>query len=57
MDRAAGSGEKNKIISALDSILDIDFAKKFKDESHSMFTQAFIDDCILIFRELKKVPR
>ena len=56
MDKA-GSGEKNKIITALDSILDTDFAKKFKNDGQSMFTQAFIDDCILIFRELKKVPK
>lgn len=40
-----------------DSVLDTDFTKKFKNDSQSMFTKAFIDDCILIFRELKKAPR
>ena len=41
----------------LDNILDMDLAKRFKNDTHSMFTKAFIDDCILIFREIKKAPK
>ena len=35
----------------------MDLAKRFKNDTHSMFTKAFIDDCILIFREIKKAPK
>lgn len=39
-----------------DGILNADFAKRFKNESDSIFTEAFVDDCILMFKELKKRP-
>lgn len=39
-----------------DTILNADLAKKFKNASDSIFTEAFVDDCILMFKELKKRP-
>lgn len=33
-----------------DSVLEFDFTKRFKQEAGSLFTQAFLEDCILIFR-------
>mmetsp|Transcript_38566 Transcript_38566/g.50552 ORF Transcript_38566/g.50552 Transcript_38566/m.50552 type:complete len:92 (-) Transcript_38566:490-765(-) len=37
-----------------DSDLDVDISKRFKGEADSIFTKAFVNDAILIFREMKK---
>lgn len=40
-----------------ESILNVDLTKRFKQEGGSLFTQAFIEDSILIFRHLKKLEK
>ena len=41
----------------MDQILNPNFSKKFKHQSQSMFTQSFVNDCIMIFNELKRKPK
>jgi len=40
-----------------DSDVVADFSKRFKNEEGSMFTQAFVNDCINIFQALKQKPK
>ena len=37
-----------------ESILNVNISHRFKDEAGSIFTKAFVDDAILMFREMKK---
>ena len=37
-----------------DSDFDVNIKNRFKNESESVFTKAFVSDSILIFREMKK---
>lgn len=38
-------------------MINVDFIKKFKNDESSIFTKAFVEDCILIFAEMKKKPK
>lgn len=40
-----------------ESVLNVDLVKRFRQEGGSLFSQAFVEDSILIFRQLKKVTR
>jgi len=35
-------------------VLNVNISKRFKDEANSIFTKTFVDDAILIFREMKR---
>lgn len=37
-----------------DNALDVNISKRFKSETETIFTQAFVNDSILIFREMKR---
>ena len=41
----------------LEALINVDFIKKFKNDESSIFTKAFVEDCILIFAEMKKKPK
>ena len=39
-----------------ENYLDVNLSKRFKSQAQSIFTRAFVNDSILIFREMKKKP-
>ena len=54
--KVSASGEP-EVDPKLAKIIDVDLIKKFRHDDSSIFTQAFVDDCILIFREMKRRPK